>query len=30
MMDFFVVGLLMISFACVWALTAWCYKIVEE
>jgi len=30
MMDFFVVGLLMISFACVWALTAWCYKLVEE
>ncbi|MGY3189260.1 hypothetical protein ACVWXS_003989 [Lysinibacillus sp. TE18511] len=30
MMDFYMIGLLIISFACLYALTAWCFKLVEE
>ncbi|CAM5206292.1 Uncharacterised protein [Lysinibacillus sphaericus] len=29
-MDLYMVGLLLISFASLYALTTWCYKLVEE
>ncbi|MEY9976077.1 hypothetical protein ABH968_001022 [Lysinibacillus sp. RC79] len=30
MMDFYMIGLLIISFTCLYALTAWCFKLVDE